>query len=258
MVLLGLALLAGVIASTTLAAQQKSIPVRPFKVIHTYPHDTEAFTQGLLYHDGHLIESTGQYGSSQLRRVEISTGKVLRFHALSNDIFAEGIALRNDRIYQLTWMNRYCLVSDMETLKPHKVIPITFSRQGWGLTWDGHSLIASDGSHRLYFLDPDNLSLRRTLNVTAKGRPIHYLNELEIMNGKILANVWQDNRIAVISPLSGRVTEWIDCTRLVPEHLGDDAERVLNGIAFRPSDNRLFITGKQWPVLYLIELQPLP
>lgn len=235
-----------------------TIPTRSFKIIRALPHDPQAFTQGLLFHGDHLYESIGQYGSSELRKVEWSTGKVVQAYSLANNLFAEGIALRGERIYQLTWMSRHCLVFDREKLKPERVLEIRFSSQGWGLTWDGHSLVASDGSSRLYFLDPEDLSVRRTLTVKAAGRPVHYLNELEIFQGRILANIWQDTRIAEISPLSGKVSAWIDCAALVPAHLRNDSELVLNGIAAGPEKNQLFVTGKQWPVLYLIELQPLP
>jgi len=240
------------------AAAKGTIPIRSFKVIRTLPHDPNAFTQGLLFNGDHLYESTGQYGSSQLRRVEWSTGKVVQAYSLDGNLFGEGIALVDRRIYQLTWMSRYCLVFDRDTLKPGKVMRIDFSSQGWGLTWDGHSLIASDGSDKLYFLDPSDLSLRRSLKVTLNGRPLNYLNELEMFQGRILANIWQDTRIAEISPLSGRVTAWIDCSRLVPSQLRNDRELVLNGIAQGPQEGQLFVTGKQWPVLYLIEPTPRP
>ncbi|HDP94340.1 MAG TPA: glutaminyl-peptide cyclotransferase [Candidatus Aminicenantes bacterium] len=252
-----LILLALAVLCTQLTAKPADvIPQRGFKVILTLPHDPQAFTQGLLYHDDHLYESTGQYGRSELRKVEWSTGKVVQAYSLANNLFAEGIALRGEWIYQLTWMSRHCLVFDRKKLKPVRVLDMRFSSRGWGLTWDGHSLIASDGSFRLYFLDPEDLSLRRTLTVKAAGRPLSFLNELEAVDGRILANIWQDTRIAEISPLSGKVTAWIECAALVPAHLRNDPELVLNGIATGPKKNQLFVTGKQWPVLYLIELKP--
>lgn len=247
-----------VMAACIHSTSHTKIPTHSFKVIQTLPHDPQAFTQGLLFADGVMYESTGQYGKSQLRKVEWSTGKVVQAYSLANNLFAEGIALRGERIYQLTWMSRHCLVFDRKIFTPERVLDIRFSSQGWGLTWDGHSLVASDGSSRLYFLDPEDLSVRRTLTVKAAGRPVHYLNELELFQGRILANIWQDTRIAEISPLSGKVSAWIDCAALVPAHLRNDPERVLNGIALGPKNNQLFVTGKQWPVLYLIELQPLP
>jgi glutamine cyclotransferase len=239
-------------------AADTAVPFRGFQVLRTLPHDPEAFTQGLLFADGLLYESTGQYGRSQLREVDWATGNVLRKYALADNLFAEGIARVNRRIYQLTWLSRYCLVFDQSMLKPQSYLPIKFSSQGWGLTWDGDSLIASDGGSTLYFLDPEDLSLRRTLPVTAAGKPVSYLNELEMVQGRILANIWQDTRIAEISPLSGKVTAWIDCTPLVPKNLRHHTELVLNGIACGPEPDQLFVTGKQWPVLYLIELKPLP
>jgi len=234
------------------------IPNRGFKVLRTLPHDPAAFTQGLVFHDGHLYESIGQYEKSELRKTDWETGKVIQSYSLAANLFGEGIALQGNRIHQLTWLSRYCLIFDRDTLKPSRFIPITHSSQGWGLTWDGRSLIASDGSDKLYFLDPEDLSLHRSLKVTVAGRPLSFLNELEMFEGRILANIWQDTRIAEISPLSGRVTAWIECARLVPEHLRGHHELVLNGIARGPKKNQLFLTGKQWPVLYLVELQPRP
>lgn len=235
------------------------------KTLATYPHDRQAFTQGLVFRDGVLYESTGQYGASTLRKVDPATGKVLAHTSLPRQYFAEGIEMVDDRIYQLTWREGFCFVYDRETLRP--VEQFRYRGEGWGLAYDGQSLIMSDGSDSLYFHDPKTFKRTRTIRVTdhdaktKKPVPIRNLNELEYIRGEIWANVWQSTRIVRIDPETGSVTGWIDCNGFVPEEYKAELagpirnrERVLNGIAFDPDRNRVYITGKNWPVLYEIEI----
>lgn len=227
-------------------------PVFGYQVVRAYPHDPEAFTQGLVFHEGYLYESTGLYGRSSLRRVDLETGRVLQITALEPRYFGEGLALWEDRWIQLTWQSRTALVHDFRTFRLTEKIP--YPREGWGLTQDGRSLIASDGSPQLYFLDPRRLNETRRVTVTDQGRPVAGLNELEYVQGRVLANVYLSERIAVVSPLTGEVVGWIDLTGLLPAALRTPRTDVLNGIAYDPSGDRLFVTGKHWPQLYEIRL----
>ena len=214
------------------------------KIVRTYPHDPEAFTQGLLYADGFLYEATGLEGKSSLRKVELTTGKVLQRVDLPGAYFGEGLALWKDKLIQLTWKSKIGFVYDRATFRQLRTF--TYSREGWGITQDGKRLIMSDGSSTLYFWDPETFKEIGHLDVTDKGRPVPELNELEYIRGEIYANVWQTDRIARISPSTGQVLGWIDLKGLLTQ-----AERgrtdVLNGIAYDAKQNRLFVTGKLWP-----------
>ena len=227
-------------------------PVYTYEIKKTYPHDRAAFTQGLIFRDGHLWESTGQYGSSSLRKVELKSGRVLRSVQLSKEYFGEGMTILRDKVYMLTWQNGEAFVygqDDFRQLKSFK-----YTGEGWGLTHDNDSLIMSDGSSRLKFLDPDTFEIRRVLEVTDGGSPVAQLNELEYVHGEILANVWQDDRVVRIDPKTGRVTGWIDLTGLLRESEREEQTDVLNGIAYDESSDRLFVTGKLWPKLFEIRL----
>ncbi|HEX5874882.1 MAG TPA: glutaminyl-peptide cyclotransferase [Pyrinomonadaceae bacterium] len=224
-----------------------------YQILNIWPHDSNAFTQGLILVDGKLLESTGQEGSSSLRLVELETGKILKKVDVPMPYFAEGIAVLNGKIYQLTWQHQLGFIYDLQTLK--RVGDFKYHGEGWGLTTDGASLIMSDGSNRLRFIDPSNFQVTKTINVMDGATPVNNLNELEFVQGEIYANVWHDDRIAAVDPQNGRVKAWIDLKGLIPEGELPDEEAVLNGIAYDQASNRLFVTGKLWPRLFEIKLR---
>ena len=229
------------------------VPKYGFQIVNIYAHDSNAFTQGLILMDGKLLESTGQEGSSSLRRVELETGKILNKVDVPVPYFAEGIAVLNGKVYQLTWQHHLGFVYDAQTFQ--RLGQFNYTGEGWGLTTDGQSLILSDGSNRIRFIDPTSFELKRSINVLDDKTPVNELNELEYVQGEIYANVWHDNRIATIDPQSGRVTSWIDLTGLMPAGELNDPEAVLNGIAYDQGSNRLFVTGKLWPRLFEIKVK---
>ncbi|MEW6749968.1 MAG: glutaminyl-peptide cyclotransferase [Candidatus Latescibacterota bacterium] len=231
-------------------------PVYGYRVVRTYPHDPRAFTQGLVYAEGYLYEGTGLYGYSSLRRVDLESGAVLEQRLLDPELFGEGLTLFGDRLIQLTWRSGLGLVYDRRTLAP--VDRFEYPTEGWGLTHDGQRLVMSDGTARLYFLDPRTYAETGQLAVHDQGVPVTQLNELEWVEGEIYANIWQTDRIARISPGSGAVAGWIDLGGLLrPEDRRQPVD-VLNGIAYDPLTRRLFVTGKLWPLLFQIELVPSP
>ena len=221
-----------------------------YSIVHVYPHDENAFTEGLVFDNGSLFESTGLYGKSTLRRVELETGKVLQTYALPIQYFGEGLTIFDDEIIQLTWREHQGFVYDMPSFS--KIEDFNYSTEGWGLTFDGSRLIMSDGTANLYFLDPQTYEKTGQIQVH-ENNPITRLNELEYINGKIYANVWHQEKIAIINPQSGQVEAWINLSGIQnPPNPGP--ENVLNGIAYDAKGNRLFITGKMWPHLYEIKL----
>ncbi|QDV38418.1 glutaminyl-peptide cyclotransferase [Tautonia plasticadhaerens] len=228
-----------------------SIPVLGYEVVAAFPHDPDAFTQGLAISGGRLFEGTGLYGSSRLREVDLRTGDVLREAALPDSAFGEGIAVVGDRIVQLTWRGGIGYVYERDTFQ--HVDSFRYEGEGWGLAFDGTRLILSDGTPTLRFLDPTTFEVVRTVRVVADGSPVDLLNELEFIDGEVYANVWKTDRIARIDPETGRVTAWVDLSGLRPPGaVGPEA--VLNGIAHDPDSDRLFVTGKNWPGLFEIEL----
>ena len=227
------------------------IPRYSFSIVDTYPHDSEAFTQGLAYEDGFLYEGTGLKGRSSLRRVDLKTGRVLQRHILDNEIFGEGIALFEERIFQLTFESRIGFIYDKTDFA--RVGDFSYPTDGWGLTHDGAHLIMSDGTATLYLRDPQSFEEIGRIEVTESGRPLQNLNELEYVQGEVYANVFTTDLIARISPQSGKVAGWIDLRGLLPEE-DQRASQVLNGIAYDPANDRLFVTGKLWPWLYQIKL----
>ena len=231
------------------------VPTYDYEVVNVFPHDPSAYTQGLVFSEGVLFESTGLEGRSSLRRVELQTGKVLQKVDVPPFYFAEGLTLFGGKLYQLTWKAEKGFVYDPRTFQ--KTGEFTYAGEGWGLTHDADSLILSDGSNQLRFIDPNTYQVRRSVSVTDGGRPIHSLNELEYVKGEIYANVWHENRVARIDPRTGRVTGWIDLAGLLPaSERGGDTDAVLNGIAYDERGDRLFVTGKLWPKLFEIRIKP--
>jgi glutamine cyclotransferase len=235
------------------AAPQKAAPVAGYRVVKTYPHDRQAFTQGLQYVGGVLYEGTGQHGQSGIRKVKLETGEVLQHQPLDPKYFGEGITVWGETLVQLTWQSEVGFVYDLKTFKPSK--SFNYTGEGWGLTHDGKRLIMSDGSAALRFLDPVTFKETGRTIVRDGATTIDRLNELEVVRGEVLANIWQTHRIARISPSTGKVVGWIDLTGLLDarEAAGTD---VLNGIAYDAAGDRLFVTGKWWPKLFEIKIVP--
>jgi glutamine cyclotransferase len=245
-------------ATVAPAPAQAATPTYGYRVLKSYPHDSAAFTQGLIYADGQLYEGTGLEGRSSLRLVELETGAILKYRDLDPSYFGEGIALFGDKLYQLTWQNGIGLIYDrasFEQVGSWRYPPAgrSLPREGWGLTTDGQQLIMSDGTANLYFLDPQTLAVSRQVEVRDTSGPVLRLNELEYIDGAVYANIWQTDRLVRIDPQSGQVSAYIDLSGLLSaaERQGAD---VLNGIAYDPAGKRLFVTGKLWPKLFEIEL----
>jgi glutamine cyclotransferase len=239
--------------SLVMPTQRMSAPIQRFSLVATFPHDPNAFTQGLVYADGEFLESTGLQGESSLRRVEIKTGKVLQQISIPSQYFAEGLALVGDELLQLTWQNKMGFVYDRKTFKQKRTF--TYKTEGWGLAYDGVArLVMSDGSDQLYFLDPKTFALTRTLKVQDAGVPVRNLNELEWIEGEIWANVWTTNRIVRVSPTTGTVNAVVNLDTLWPVNRRTPTADVLNGIAYDKQQRRIFITGKKWPLVYQIKV----
>lgn len=228
-------------------------PVYSYRIIDHYPHDPEAFTQGLIYHNGFFYEGTGLYRHSSLRKVNPHDGKVLKQISLPPEFFGEGITLCNGRLIQLTWRENKAFVYDRDSFSLLETF--TYPTEGWGLTYDGEHLIMSDGSPTLTFLDPKTYTPIKQIQVTSHNQPVANLNELEFIKGQIYANVWQTDQIAMIDPESGQVTAWLNLTGLLdPKSYRGRNVDVLNGIAYDPDTDRLFVTGKLWPSVFEIEV----
>lgn len=236
-----------------------------YEIVNKYKHDSNAFTQGLVFHDGFFYESDGQYGESTLRKVEPETGKVLQKVGLGKNYFAEGLTFFNDKLYQITWQENTAFVYDLD----FKLIKeIKYAGEGWGLTHDDKNLILSDGTHVIRFVDPETFQTVRTITVMREnGQPLMDINELEYVKGEIWANVWHSeninlpNHIARIDPQTGKLLGWIDLNGISPDDSQykktgtDDGEKVLNGIAYDEATDRIFVTGKRWSNLYEIKLK---
>jgi len=223
-----------------------------YEVIQSYSHDPDAFTQGLIYLDGFLYESTGLYGNSSLRKVNLETGQVVQQIDLSVDYFAEGLTNWEEMLVQLTWREGAGFFYDLVDF--NLLGQFNYETEGWGLTQDGERLIMSDGTSTLYFLDPDSFQVIDTVTITYQGEGIQRLNELEYIQGEVYANIWQTDEIIRINPDTGAVIGWIDLRGLLPEDERTPETDVLNGIAYDAAEDRLFITGKCWPKLYEIRL----
>ena len=227
------------------------IPIYSYEIVQTYRHDPSAFTQGLVYDGGAFWEGTGEYGQSALRRVSLENGSVLRQIKLANSLFGEGVAVWKDRIIQLTWQSGVGLVYGKENLT--EIGRFYYRTEGWGITSDGKRLIMSDGTDALHFLDPETFRELERINVTCSGLPVDGLNELEYIDGKIYANLWPTDWIAVVSPETGEVLGAANLAGILPKADARGVD-VLNGIAFDPKGDRLFVTGKLWPKLFWIKL----
>lgn len=245
----------GAVADNSVAndADKGGVPKYGYEIVNTWPHDSEAYTQGLVVDKGKLLESTGQAGRSSLRRVESETGKVLKKIDVPSPYFAEGITLLKGKIYQLTWQHQLGFVYDAESLE--KLGEFSYRGEGWGLTNDGSSLIMSDGTNRIRFLDPNSFQVKRTISILDGATPVASINELEFVHGEIYANIWHKELIARIDPKTGRVVGWIDLTGLRALSQASDNEAVLNGIAYDENNDRLFVTGKLWPKLFEIRVK---
>lgn len=242
-----------VIVLSLFASSCVNAKVRQYKaqVVAEYPHDRTSYTQGLFFYDGQMYESTGLNGRSTFRKVDIRTGKALYRLNFDRRYFLEGSVEKDGNVYMLTWQNNVAFVYDAKTLKYKK--SYSYPREGWGLTTDGKSLIASDGSTNLYFLD-DDFRTARKVTVRLNGRPVNDLNELEYIDGKIWANVYLTDLIVIVNPADGNVEATVDCSGLLPSRLRYDDTDVLNGIAYNPQNGKIYLTGKNWCRLYEIKL----
>src|ERR1700730_9093103 len=241
----------------TLGIPQKTgqVPVLRVKLVRSYPHDPHAFTQGLEYYRGYLYESTGIAGQSTLRKIALETGAVAQKISLPSQYFGEGLTIFHGKIYQLTWLSKKGFIYDLRSFRQIGEFP--YDAEGWGLTHDDKSLIMSDGTNKIRYIDPVSFSVTRTIEVYAGGEGVVNLNELEYVNGEIFANIWHSARIARVDARSGQVVAWIDLTSIVAKERHAE-EAVLNGIAYDKAGDRLFVTGKNWSKLFEIKLEALP
>jgi glutaminyl-peptide cyclotransferase len=250
-------LLCAALVSANPADEPQAVQTDTYRVIHVYPHDPSAFTQGLVYSDGHLYESTGLNGQSSLRMIDLSTGRVLQRYDLPAQYFGEGLTDWDSHLVQLTWQNGTGFVYDRFSFSLRSTFH--YQGEGWGLTHDATSLILSDGSSTLKFLNPESFREIKRISVhDGPGSPVKNLNELEYIHGEIYANVWQTDRIVRISPRTGRVLGWIDLSGLIDKRELQDSSAVLNGIAYDAKGDRLFVTGKLWPSLFEVKVVEHP
>jgi len=245
--------LSGELYSPSAQAQDKSeIPVYGYKIINTFPHNTESFTQGLFLEDGILYESTGLNGKSSIKKLDLKTGKVLKSRNMQDKFFGEGMTIVDNKIYQLTWRTKTGFVYNKDSLEILRTF--SYKTQGWGITYDGKYLILSDGSDVLYFMDPKSFVIVGKLEVYDEKGKVRNLNELEYIDGEIYANIWGKELIARIDPKTGYINSWIDLTGILPPEDRKGKEDVLNGIAYNPVNKTLLVTGKFWPKIFEIEI----
>ena len=240
-------------STATDSSQPARTPTYSVEVVNTFPHDRGAFTEGLYFHEGRLFESTGEFGTSNIREVDLATGRVLRKHDLDSLYFGEGTVIVGDKLYELTWKNQKAFIYDWKTFAPKG--EFTYEGEGWALTTDGKSLIMSNGSSVIAWRDPKTFKIEKTLEVNEHGTPVKALNELEWIKGELWANVWQSDQIARIDPVTGNVIGWIDLAGILPAIDRDGNEDVLNGIAYDAAKDRVFVTGKKWPKIFEIKLK---
>jgi glutamine cyclotransferase len=249
--------------TTNTDIKKAPLPVNSYEVVNVYKHDPNAFTEGLFFYNGFLYESTGLDGKSDLRKVEVETGKVVQRFPLAKTSFGEGITLLNGKIYQLTYREGICRVFDAETFKPIK--EFTYQGEGWGFTNDGKNLIMTDSTHLIRFIDPETFQTLRTIPIFKEnGQPLLQVNELEYIKGELWANIWHSedpkilgkpNYIVRIDPSNGKVLGWINLDGISPDDVKADDENTLNGIAYDEKNDRIFVTGKNWKKLFEIKLK---
>ena len=242
------------IGQTSRQVSANAPPAYSFSLVRVFPHDTSAYTQGLAYRDGFLYEGTGRNGQSSLRKVRLETGEVIQHVDLGSEYFGEGITIIKDKVFQLTWKSGVGFVYDLKSF--HLLRTFAYSGEGWGLATDGRELFLSDGTSEIRVLDAESFQEKRRLRVHDGTTPVDQLNELEFVEGQIFANVWHSNRIARISLQTGDVVGWIDLAGLLSPIYRLEPEAVLNGIAYDPIRERLFVTGKLWPSVFEIRLSP--
>lgn len=251
--ILAIALAIGINCQNPAFAQSVKAQRYVCRVVESFPHDVNSYTQGLFFHNGQLYESAGQYGKSSFRKVDIKKGTALQSFSFPDKFFAEGSVVLDNNLYILTWMERVVFVYDINTLKPVKQFFNPFS-EGWGLTTDGKQLIMSDGSSNLYFMDPQTFAEKGRIKVKLNGKELNQLNELEYIKGEIWANVYQEDYIVIINPKTGVVRAMADCKNLLPGSMRTTRTDVLNGIAYNPQNDQIYVTGKYWPKLFRISL----
>lgn len=233
-------------------SEQAGFKTYSYKIEESYAHDISSYTQGLFFYEGGFYESAGQYGESSFRQVDLKTGKVLRRMDFEDRYFAEGSCVLDGKLYVLTWQEQECFVFDIDSWE--KTETFSYEGEGWGLTTDGESLIMSDGTSVIEFRDPDSFEVERSITVKMNGRNVIYLNELEYIKGEIWANLYGTNMIARIDPADGKVLSLVNCTNLLPASKRSVRTDVLNGIAYNPASDKIYLTGKYWPELYRIKL----
>lgn len=253
MILITMKKFAAIIMLPFLILSCSDAKVKEYKleVVAEYPHDTDAYTQGLFFHEGQLYESTGVHGKSTFRKVDLETGEVLERLNFDKKYFVEGSVVMDENLYILTWESRVAFIYDANTLEYKSTWK--YPREGWGITTDGKRLIATDGSASLYFMD-ERFALEERKIVRLNGRPVRWLNELEYIKGKVWANVYTSDEIVIIDPKEGEVEGVIDCRGLLPKQLRTPDTDVLNGIAYNDKDGKIYLTGKNWPKLYEVKL----
>jgi glutamine cyclotransferase len=233
---------------------KNQVPEYTFEVVRQLPHDSAAFTQGFTYYNGFFYEGTGREGQSTLRQIEPESGRLVRKTDLAPELFGEGVAVLGNEVIQLTWLSHVGFVYDLRDFRLLR--RFTYSGEGWGLTSDGRDLFMSDGSSEIRVLDARTFAEKAHIKVRDGGKPVEKLNELEFVEGEIYANIWHSDRIARISPQTGRIVGWIDLTGLLGPFYQREAEAVLNGIAYDAKEKRLFVTGKLWPRIFEIRVVP--
>ena len=249
--ILGALLIPLILSSAVCTSCQARIRQYRVKVVNEYPHDSSAYTQGLFFYGGDLYETTGQYGESTFRKVNLTTGESIKSLNFNKKYFAEGSTQMDGKVYVLTWESKVAFVYDAATMTYEKAY--SYPREGWGITNDGEHLITTDGSSRIYFLDKD-FKLQRSVVVRLNGRPVKFLNELEYIDGKIWANMYLSDLIFIIDPETGNIEGAIDCDGLLSDDLRTDTTDVLNGIAYNPETKKIYLTGKNWPRLFEVKL----
>lgn len=240
--------------NTVYFLNNKAPEVFSYEIINEFPHDDQAFTQGFVYHNGFFYESTGQNGKSSLRKTEIETGKILKKIDLDRKYFGEGLTIMNGKIYQLTWRKKVGFVYNLETFELEKTFDYGQSKEGWGLTHNNEYLVKTDGTERMYFLDPETFQEKSYIETYTNKRKAEKLNELEFVNGKIYANIWQQNSILIVEPSTGAIEGIVSLKGLQSKAGQEGEDNVLNGIAYDAENDRLYVTGKNWNKVFEIKL----